>query len=358
MKNLPFLLLFISVTVFAQEKSECRQKVVMGENLFKQGLYSQSEATIKQAIDNCRLSRKNRQDAYEILTRLNIETDNIDEANKYLKKVIRLNPNYQPNPARVEEDYIKYFSKYRVSPVLTAGIYSEVLFPKYVNVGKPNEILDGYDYSAEYESRKMNSVTGVVITLGLPTNTRFSFAPGIMTLNYKRQINHTYIKDFYTLLNETDKYLNIPLELNQHFKINRFTVYGGIGYTFSILRSASGTLIFNYPKLDYDTTNYVDLVNRKNLYFTEYSSVDLKPQRQNFNLFRMNAGVTYNISSFIIDVKFSYSSALQRLNSDKLYLSQDIVFRNYYIDNNFYVKYPSVSFSVSYIIFHKITRQK
>jgi tetratricopeptide (TPR) repeat protein len=342
----------------AQEHSDCRQKVVTGENLFKQGQYAQSEITLKQAIEGCNLGRKNRLDAYELLARVNIETDNIEDANRYLKQVIRLNPNYQPNPARVEEDFMKYFSKYRVTPVFTAGLYSELLMPKYVNVGAPNKILEGYDYKAPYESRKMNSIAGVIFSLGLPTNTRLSFGAGMMTLNYKRQINHSAIKNFYTVLNETDKYFNIPIEINQHFKIKRFTVYGGVGYALCILRSAAGTLIFNYPKLDYDTANYVDLINKKNLFFTEYSSADLKAQRQNFNLFKMNAGVTYNISSFIIDLKFSLNRALQRMNSNDLYLSQDIVFRNYYIDNNFYVKYPSVSFSVSYIIFHKISHRK
>jgi hypothetical protein len=355
-------LLAISVFIFSvvnsQEKAGCRQKVVTAENLFKQGLYSQSEITVKQALENCRLSRKSKLDAYEILTRLNIETDNIDEATKNLKKVIKLNPNYQPNPARVEEDYLKYFSKFKVLPVFTAGIYSEIISPRFVTVGEPNVILDGYDYSAEYMATKFNNAVGIALTFGLPTNTRFSISPGIMTLNYKRQVNHNTITNFYTVLNETDKYLTIPIEINQHFKVKRWSFYGGVGYVKSILRSADATIIFNYPKLDYDTSNYVDLINKKNLYFTEYSSVDMKPLRSNLDLFKMNAGLTYNISSFIIDLKFSYTQALNLMNSKNYYLSQEVIFRNYYTDNNFYCKYPSVSLSVSYILLYKINKRK
>jgi tetratricopeptide (TPR) repeat protein len=356
-KFVTYLLIAMCIPVYGQEKAECRQKVVTAENLFKQGLFSESEILVKQALDNCNLSHKSRFDAYEILARINIETDNLEEAQKNLKKVIRLNPNYQPNPSRVEEDYIKYFSKYKVLPVLSVGLYSELLFPKFVTVGEPNVILDGYDYGSDYQREKMNSQSGAVITLGLPTNTRFSIAPGLLTLHYSRKIEHYIMPEFYTLLNETDKYFNLPLEINQHFKKKNFSVYAGIGYIFSRLRSATGTMIFHYPKLDYDS-NYVDLINKKNLYFTEYSSVDMKSLRNNTNLLKFNAGFTYNISSFIIDLKLSYARALRLLNSESYYLSHDVVFRNYYMDNNFYYKYPSVNLSVSYIIFYKINQQK
>jgi hypothetical protein len=350
------IILFLSTVLSAQDRAECRKKVVVAENQFGQGLYKEAELSVRSALNNCKLSRRGKLDAYEILTRVKIETDDLDEAYANLKKVIKLNPNYQPNAAKLEEDYIKYFNKYKVLPVLTAGLYSEILFPHFYSVGAPNTILGEYDYSAKYSPEKTSSQIGLTIGFGLPTNTRFSFDPGFTTLHYGREIMHRSITGFTTKLQETDKYLCLPIEIDQHKRFKRFTVYAGAGYRLYKLQTASAVIVSNYPKLDYDTSNYVDLVQKNNISFTEYASHDMKPYRQDLRYVNLNTGATFSMYGIILDLKLSFNHALKLMNSKDYYLPANMTFKNYYVDNSFYFHFTSLRLSASYTLGYKIIR--
>jgi hypothetical protein len=360
MKNcLIIILVSICISVPGQNKGDCKKKIVNAENLFKQGLFKESEQSVRSALETCNLSSRNKLEAYEILSRINIESDDLDEAFVNLKKVIRLNPNYQPNPARVEEDFIKYFNKYRVTPVLSAGVFFEPVFPFFVTENKvPNSILGEFDYSGKYTAENLNSIYGLVVTGGLPTNTRLSLSAGMMNINFQRKVAHKSITGYYTQINERSGFFNLTLEAVQHYKFKKYSFYGGLGYTFSSLLSSDAVITARYPIFEYDTTNYVDLIQKGETFFTEKNSVEMRTLRQSLNFMKYTAGITYNVSSYIFDLKLSYNYGLNLFNSEKYYLPEFLVFRNYYIDNSFTFNSVSLNFSVSYIIFHHIRKLK
>ncbi len=354
-------LFFILVSAFfvinAQQNTNCEQKLVLAENQLKFGLFSESELTIKDVLDNCHLSRKHKIEAYEVLARINVENDNLTDAFKNIKKIIRINHNYSPDKSRLEEDYIKYVSKYKVTPAFSAGLYAEILFPEFVTVGDPNVIMGDFNYSTPYRSEKINTTFGINITYGLPTNTRLSFCPGWSTINYTREIAHKTFQYYFTNIHETDQYLNLPFEINQHFKINKFTGYVGAGYNYSLIQNANAVIFASYPVLKYDT-NFVDVVPYYDLIFNETTNTSTKKLRDNVHTVKFNVGLTYNISNFIIDLKLSYAKALNLCNSKNYYLDENITYRTYYIDNNFYYKYFSLNLSINYIILYKINKKK
>ncbi len=241
-----YSLILSSVFCIAQEKSDCELKIISSENLFKQGLYKEAESKIKSTLDSCSLKRKNKIESLELLARIYVETDNIDEANLIIKKLLQIHPNYEPDQNRLEEDYLKYFSKFKVTPTLSIGAYSEFVFPKFTTVGNNNFILNDFDYSSDYTANKLSSVFGLNLNFCFPTNTRISFQPGYLTLNYFRKISHKTISDYYTTLTEKDNYITLPIELNQHVKLNKFTFYIGLGYAYSIINNASAEIYTNY----------------------------------------------------------------------------------------------------------------
>ena len=341
---------------FMQETSECELKLINAENLFKQGLFYDAENLVRSSIDSCSLKKTNKIEAIELLARIYSETDNLIDANKNIRKILKLNPNYQPDQTRIEEDYLKYFSKFKVMPSLIVGAYSEFVFPKFYTVGNNNSVLNDFDYSGKYTSNKLSNIFGINIIGCLPTNTRFSIHPGYFTLNYKRKITHKTLTDYYTTLTEKDNYLHIPLEVNQHFKYNKFTYFVGIGFNYSLLNKASAEIAANYPNLRQDTTNEVNLVVGQGNYYNESSNLNLKEYRGNVSSLKGNIGITYTFKNFIIDFKYSYCQALSLSNSENYYLPDKIIMRTNYIDNSFFYKYSSFNLSINYVIFHKIKK--
>jgi hypothetical protein len=352
-----YSLILSSVFCIAQEKSDCELKIISSENLFKQGLYKEAESKIKSTLDSCSLKRKNKIESLELLARIYVETDNIDEANLIIKKLLQIHPNYEPDQNRLEEDYLKYFSKFKVTPTLSIGAYSEFVFPKFTTVGNNNFILNDFDYSSDYTANKLSSVFGLNLNFCFPTNTRISFQPGYLTLNYFRKISHKTISDYYTTLTEKDNYITLPIELNQHVKLNKFTFYIGLGYAYSIINNASAEIYTNYPNLVQDENTYIDLVVGKGNSYNESKLIDLKNLRSNINSLKGNLGITYNLKNFIFDLKYSASQALNFSNSSEFYLPDKIMMRTNYIDNNFFLKSSSINFSINYILLHKVTKQ-
>lgn len=356
--NLLITFLFTGAVLCAQDKTECDQKVVKAENQFKLGFLTEAESLVKDALDNCKLTRKHKIEAYEVLARINIEQDNLTDALRNIKKILRLDHSYSPDRTRLEEDYIKYFDKFKVTPMMSGGVYYEHLFPQYVTIGEPNIIMGDFDYSAPYKRKPGNSMIGINLTYGLRTNTRFSFSPGVTTLNYSRKIEHKFYKNYYTSITETDSYLSLPLEINQHFKLKKFTAYFGLGYTYSAIIKGSAIVDASYPILDYASNNF-DLEPKYDLVFTETTITNTKSVRSNLGLSKINIGFSYNFYNFIVDLKCSYNKALTLMNStSNFYMADNIIYRTYYIDNNFYCKYIAVNLSVNYVLLYKINKKK
>jgi len=354
--QLTYCIFLISLLCFSQEKTECELKIISAENLFKSGLFNDSETKIKSTLDSCSLNKKNKIESLELLARIQVETDNVEVANTNIKKILRLNPNYEPDKNRLEEDYLKYFSKFKVIPTLSIGAYSEFVFPKFITVGENNVILNDFDYSSNYTSNKLSTIFGLGLTASLPTNTRISFQPGYFTINYFREIKHKTIADYYTNLTEKDNYIILPIEINQHFKFKKFTFYVGLGYAYSLLSDASAEMYTNYPNLVQDENTAIDLVVGKGNSYNESTYIDMKNARTNINLLKGNLGFTYHIKNFIFDLKYSSNQALNFSTSDEFYLSDKIMMRTNYIDNNFFMKYSSINLSINYIFLHHVKK--
>ncbi len=355
------ILLFVMTNAYSQLEDraansenkviECDKKLEEAQNLYSNGLYFETEKLLNEILSECKLSKTGKQDAYELLIRTQLETDKVVEADTVFRKLLKRFPNYKPNNNRVEETYIHTFNHYVIIPKLTVGIYYEAIAPQFKNIGAFNTINSNFNYEASYEAVGLSRGYGVSGGYNVYKNFRLGICLGTQDLFFKRRVAHNTDAEYYSELDEHDNYYIGGIEVAKHFILKKISLYIGIGGVIKSLNFSNSKITYNYPALEYSSTNSSALILTDQYALEKIDVNTLENRKKTALYFKPIVGIDYKINNTIsLSLNYAFEYTYSSTNSSNFVLGEDVMLKSFYIDSNFKNYNHILKFSVNFIL--------
>ncbi|MFT5513237.1 MAG: hypothetical protein ACI8SE_001643 [Bacteroidia bacterium] len=333
-QNLKYLLMFVFVhvsgTLFSQI-DPCVTYIRDANEKYQEGWYDEAIVKVKKSLSDCPLTKTEKIEAYKLLTLNYIAIDKIEEAEASVAAIMKINPNYEADKLDDPAEVIALYQKYKPIP------YLKVLVMGGLNV-------------TSVQANKLHSVTQHQNLNDLDNYTRtprFQFGVALEYKTYKSfwlQTGLLYRAVSYTnqLLNVQERtisytedigYFDIPFVVKHYFLQDRFRPFAQAGLNLSFLNSALGEL---------SRDNISDIVDRKSQRKSLYTG------------YSVGVGASYKVKDFSFQAAVTYLKTPANFNkAGTRYDNLDLVFKYYYLDNDFAMDNLQFNLGISYNLGYK-----
>jgi hypothetical protein len=347
------ILVLIAFALRASGQTNCSA----GETLksagvtYQSGLFLNSIKSLEVLLDSCDITRKEKQQALELLAKSYVEIDDMDKAEATVNILLRNFPHYDLIENENPEQYNRLVKKYKIHPLITIGVKNTANW-LWHKTTKVYCVLDGIDYSqpqaknpywftyygmAEYE-----------FIDGLSANIDLMF----FLSSYLRVIE----KDptFRLTYTEHDGFVEFPVYLKKYFHFGRnFLVYASGGAGVFYMWKARGNATIEYTTGDILTTGL---------------DQDFKGEIHNINLLAMknrltsqwNAGIGigYKLKNLRMFLDARYLGCTGSFTApEKSDLFPELKNDFFYIDQEMHINQFEVGATISYTLFNSVKRQ-
>lgn len=165
----------VAATCMAQdrENEECARNLKKANNLYEQGLIEKVEPMLTKCIENG-FSKEERLEAYKLIILSKLYDDKDAEARELMLEFLRMEPEYEINPATDPKEFSALFAEYHTSPLFTVG------FTVGLNGSVVNSYVEHGVYNTELDEKSFQT-DGVSLQFGVNGN-RYLFPGGEITL--------------------------------------------------------------------------------------------------------------------------------------------------------------------------------
>lgn len=137
------LILILSVVTLASAQTNCERNLLEAQNDYRNGNLYEIPSLLEDCINNG-FDRQQKMDAYKLLTLTFLNINQPSAAKRSLTRLMKLNPEFEANPATDPEEFVLLYKKVRQSPQYSfggqiQGNLSYVLIEKHYSVSSfPN----------------------------------------------------------------------------------------------------------------------------------------------------------------------------------------------------------------------------
>lgn len=328
----------------------CATIVTNAEIFYNNGNYDASLALLNTGFTNCKLSKKEKEEANILSARVNIEIDQPDNVNKSLVKLLRLDPNFKPKEGAYQEDFYTNFNSIRVRPFLTAGFFAGINLPFY-KVLQTYSVYQGVNYSAPY-NLALGLQEGVYVECAFLSRLSLFASVSYSSFGFKRQLEDAG-GDYVLNYNENLSYINTPVYLKFYLTSTKFKPFVILGGSYSLLEQATANL-----NLQYSASDYISGVS--SIYTAGEGGINQKAYRVNsFTSMLFGAGCSYRYKNFIFALQASYAIENNNImNPDEDTRNQELEYKFYYIDNALSLGLLNINASVGYILKYEVKTKR
>lgn len=295
------------------------------------GLYDQAIAKANESIALCELSRDDRIDAYKLLFINYLAIDNLEMANETVARILKINPNYEPDKQLDSPEIIAIFQKYKPLVSLAAFIqgglnYGLVDVQKTYSVVTSND-ADGLD--------NYKALPGLQLGAGLEY--RVWKNAWIRLGGFYRQSRYSIalddIQNQVVTYDEKINFLDINPGIRYYFRSRELQPFVGLGGQFSFLISSLGNITRG------EEFDLVDRTEQRNTFFAGYGA---------------EVGLSYKKRSFLFQLSTRYDRFNGNIvNPEYRFNNLDVVFKYYYLDNDFSLSNFQVNLAIAFAIRYK-----
>ncbi|HBH82436.1 MAG: hypothetical protein A2X05_06765 [Bacteroidetes bacterium GWE2_41_25] len=359
MKKLVIILFFLGYSLMAVAQmnnsetwsdKDCSERLSNANTSYQGGSFIDCIEILERALISCKFSRKEKEQALELLAKCYIETGEKEKAESTVNLLLTNYPHYELREAENPELFNRMVKKYKIHPLFTIGAKNVANWLRHETV-KVYSVLEGIDYSkplnesgywftyygvAEYEFTDGISVSGDLM---------------VFWSTYTR--NFTEDPSFELTYNENDYFLELPFYLKKYFYLNKnILAYasGGVGVLF--LYKARGNVSINYTKNDIATTG-IDADFEGNM--DDFNALPIK--NTTVGQWNTGVGIGYKLKNlrFFIDARYigSFSSFTSPENSDNIPVLRDDYF---YIDQKMKINQFEIGATISYTLINSVKR--
>lgn len=354
-----FIILFliaVEISINGQVKSDaieadrdCSGLLKAAEIAYQSGLFLNCINSVNRLLDSCDLTRKEKQQALELLAKSYVETGEMDKAEATVNLLLKKFPHYELIESDNPEQYNRLVKKYQIHPLITIGVKNTANWLQQKTIGVYS-VLDGLDYSqpqakAPYWFTYYGMAEYEFID-GLSANIDVMF----FLSTYRRDISAEPSFDLTYI--EHDGFIEFPVYLKKYFNLGKnFLAYASGGAGLFYMWKARGNVYLTYTTQDIITgknadfedsmedVNYLDMKNRATGQWNAGIGVGYKVK--NLRLF-LDARYLGGIGSFTAPEK---SDMFPELKNDF-----------FYIDQKMKVNQFEMGATISYTLFNSVKR--
>jgi hypothetical protein len=358
MKKIVIVILSIltwTMNLSAQDHSfnyyDCLIRLKNAETLYQNGLFINCIEMLEAALDSCDLTRKEKQQALELLAKSYVETDEMDKADATVNLLLKKFPHYELIGSKNPEMYNRLVKKYKVHPLITIGVKNTANWLQKKTTGVYT-VLDGLDYSRPqpeapywftyYGMAEYEFIDGISANIDL----MFFLSSYRRDITAEPTFNLTYI--------EHDGFIEFPVYLKKYFHLGKnLLAYASGGAGLIYMWKARGTVTLSYTTQDVITgknadftgnmedINYLDMKNRATAQWN--AGVGIGYKVKNLGLF-LDARYLGEIGSFTAPEK---SDLFPELKNDYFYIDQKMKLTQF-----------ELGATISYTLFNSVKRMK
>lgn len=345
------------VTLFAQ--TVCSESLSLAEDKYQDGLLYQ----VPELLESCLKSGFNKEEkirAYRLLTITYLYLDELNHADQSYLSLLRLDPEFRPNPVVDPSELIYLHEKYITTPrfsltMAKIGINFNIVHT--INTYYSDGMGDHWQiFYNDVNGRKGNyrqrtyAMAGFTLGSGLEygINNRFSvFVEALVNLKRFRIEEDLFGHTTQLTLNENQWMVDVPLTLKYNFPTSKYKpyIYAGVAANFLVYDVINGQSITRSWKTKPNEENIQE--SRK----TEFTSraININDKRNFFNyslLFGAGAKYKFGIDFISFDLRYNlglndYSVSQNRFDNNQLLWSYQYQDDDFRIDN--------ILFTIGYI---------
>ncbi len=336
---LPFLGERSGALLLAQDTTNCDNAIDEAAELYNAGKYDNCISFLENAIKTCKLSKKKREKAYELIINSNLEKDNLAASDSGFKNLLHNNPMYDIKDYNGLDEYLKLYSNYYVYPKISLGI--RLLYAKpFIKASKVFDVIPDANYNAKYNMEKFYNAA-LFFDYRIKEKISLYADASQFTINYNRELSNEYWKlNYKEKLNIIELNLCMKYHFNTQKKLNYY-IYGGIGNQLI----TSNKISFNQERKMVDPYNETISFSKTSL--VDFNSSLLRNKYQ-FSAI-IGAGLTYRIGHIGVGADVRVNQTINHLNDRNTRFYESLLIRDYsYIENNMRLRKIEAAVNICY----------
>ncbi|MFH2095725.1 MAG: outer membrane beta-barrel protein [Bacteroidota bacterium] len=317
----------------AQE--DCSITLKQAENLYDAGNIEE----IPGMLDMCLRSGLNKDErlrAYRLMILAYLFEDKKELAEDYMLKLLKQEPEYKVNESIEPAEFVYLFNSYRTLPVYSIGLITGINTTS-IRVkglyGVHDVVSSEYDYNSAGFGYQFGVKLNRYIASGLELNLELMLV----------QNNYEYVDtifDFaFVSFDERQTRMDLPISATYEFGKNKIKPYIKAGATGSYMVSSYSTAVRTYTD-----NSHKDITG---------SDINLLEYRNNMNLSGLvGIGAKYKIRKgyFFLEARYNYG-LFNQVNQDTRYTNPELIYKYFYIDNDFTLNNIFISVGYMYSIY-------
>ncbi|MDX2174568.1 MAG: outer membrane beta-barrel protein [Bacteroidota bacterium] len=346
-----FLLFLLVFSHNLISQNDCKNNLKQAQDLYDGGEFDNCIHYSNSALANCLYSKKEKEDFYQLLIQSYLQTDNLVEADTYVKKLLNSNPNYEVPENNFTEDYSRLIKKYSVHPLFSIGLRNTVLSPSFKTTKVFSVLLDDVNYSAPYTTSKTLLMyygwLEYEFTKNLSVNLEFTG----LNIEYNRVL---YKRDWDVTFKEKMTFFESPFYFKKYlFTTKTIFPYASVGMSYLKLLKSSADVQINYSNESY-------LTGEKSSFSRSMTDIDmLSLRKQNSFLWLIGGGVGFKFKNFGLFVDVRYYGGINNLTKTSNRFGNSSLINDYfYIDNSIKLNKFEGGISLSYTIKNLVKKSK
>ena len=274
--------------------------------------------------------------AYRLLILTNIYEKKNNDADSLMNVLLNFENEYTLQSSDSIGEFADLYNSYRTNPKYGFSFVFGYITPQVTplkNYGTNNLLENNYKYS----SNSLSFNVGLNFTYYLYKDVSLDAGLIFTLLNYKNKLNLNEVMslDFA----ETQSILTLPISLRYSYTYKKIKPFILTGFSVNKLLSSSAQVSrhFNGDISPAVTGPVVDITNSR----ASYSYA-----------LNLGLGFEYKIKHALLGFQVNYSYALNSaVTPDSRYANPDLIYKYYYVDNDFKIDFFSVSFRYTYLLY-------
>ena len=318
------------VSTFAQD--DCAITLKNAQKTYEEGAIEKVADVLAPCLEKG-FSRDQKVQAYKLLVLASFFENNRYEAEGYMIKLLRLDPEYKINTSVDPPEFIKLYDSYRTLPLYSiggtlSGNYSFVHVLNKYTIADVNTSPGKYSGAASYQGG---------INANMYLFDKAELCLDVLFMSSRFRYNNDGIYDGFTSVNNNKKaevqtWIGVPLSMTYDLtKSNTIKPYarlgGGVGFLMSDLLHIERS--FNNSSATGPDIDMITQRNTKNYWVC------------------IGGGAKYKIPNAFITLDLRYNLGLMnQVNGAQRYSNTELIYKYYYIDSDF--KVSNLTFSIGY----------
>lgn len=332
LKFVVFLLSIGGTGVLAQD--DCAVILKNAQKTYEEGAIEKVAEILAPCLEKG-FSKEEKVQAYKLLILTSFFENNRYQAENYMVKLLKLDPEYKINSAVDPPEFIKLYESYRTLPLYSIGGVGGGNF-SFVNVLNNYTVADVNKSPGKYRGA-LGYQVGVNVSRYLFDNAELCL--GVFYTGNAFRYGNENMFDYTTIdgsvTKESQSWLGIPLSMTYDFTKSKIKPYGRLGGGVQFLLSDN----LHIERKEGDNS------------FAEGPNIDLMADTMrskiNYSI-GIGGGIKYKIPQAFLVLDISYNlGLLNQVNGAARYSNSELVYKYYYIDSDF--KVSNLSFSIGYM---------